>query len=100
MFLFTDIHCCAFVGTVLAYGQTSSGKTYTMRGTDNGSEMGIIPRCIGDIYSRIENVRISSVFVVTTYYYIHYIRLVAFFTRTTGVSRHQKGNTNLDLLEQ
>lgn len=39
-----------FNGTILAYGQTSSGKTHTMQGYDvNDKEMkGIIPRIVFD----------------------------------------------------
>jgi len=58
-----------FVGTVLAYGQTSSGKTFTMRGMDHGSEMGVIPLSIENIYSRIESVCITFASVVS--YYLH-----------------------------
>ena len=44
--------------TILAYGQTSSGKTYTM-GTanssqDDESEIGIVPRTIDFIFREIE----------------------------------------------
>lgn len=43
-----------FNATVIAYGQTSSGKTHTMIGTlDN---KGIIPNAIDDIFSTINNV--------------------------------------------
>ncbi|KAF8657730.1 hypothetical protein HU200_059889 [Digitaria exilis] len=41
-----------FNGTVFAYGQTNSGKTYTMRGSV--SEPGIIPLAVHDIFQRIE----------------------------------------------
>lgn len=46
-----------FNGTVFAYGQTSSGKTYTMTGYDlNDPElMGIIPRMITTVFSKIED---------------------------------------------
>lgn len=43
--------------TVLAYGQTGSGKTYSM-GTcpsTNESDIGIIPRAIGDIFEKVNN---------------------------------------------
>lgn len=36
------------VATIFAYGQTSSGKTYTMRG--------ITESAVNDIYKHIENV--------------------------------------------
>ena len=45
--------------TILAYGQTSSGKTYSMTGidldgdpTDPDNGMGIIPRSIAEIFAR------------------------------------------------
>ncbi len=50
--------------TVLAYGQTSSGKTYTMTGvdldanpTDSNNGMGIIPRAVANIFSRAQQLR-------------------------------------------
>lgn len=46
-----------FNGTVFAYGQTSSGKTYTMQGPDIGDveTQGIVPRMVRTIFSRIES---------------------------------------------
>ncbi|KQJ90276.1 hypothetical protein BRADI_4g30490v3 [Brachypodium distachyon] len=41
-----------FNGTVFAYGQTNSGKTYTMRGSDD--EPGIIPLAIHDLFRSIQ----------------------------------------------
>lgn len=43
-----------FNGTVLAYGQTSSGKTYTMTGY-SAEDPGIIPRMITDLFDFISN---------------------------------------------
>lgn len=41
-----------FNGTIFAYGQTSSGKTFTMQGIlDNPELEGIIPRIIKTIYN-------------------------------------------------
>ena len=41
-------------GTVLAYGQTSSGKTYTMQGEmDEERKQGIIPRMINHVFKYI-----------------------------------------------
>ena len=43
-----------FNGTIFAYGQTSSGKTYTMSGVlDNPEHQGIIPRMINQVFSHI-----------------------------------------------
>ncbi len=38
-------------GTMFAYGQTSSGKTYTMKGTEN--ELGIIPLAVNHLFHYI-----------------------------------------------
>jgi centromeric protein E len=40
-----------FNGTVFAYGQTSSGKTHTMRGTT--SQPGIVPLAVQDVFDHI-----------------------------------------------
>lgn len=47
-----------FNGTIFAYGQTSSGKTYTMTGTPK--ELGIIPIAIDDIFNMIQKVSFIS----------------------------------------
>ncbi|XP_029393798.1 centromere-associated protein E [Mus pahari] len=39
-------------GTIFAYGQTASGKTYTMMGSEDC--LGVIPRAIHDIFQRIK----------------------------------------------
>ncbi|XP_073304837.1 kinesin-like protein KIN-7N [Primulina huaijiensis] len=41
-----------FNGTAFAYGQTSSGKTFTMNGTEN--DPGIIHRAVKDIFANIQ----------------------------------------------
>ncbi|KNC46391.1 uncharacterized protein AMSG_02844 [Thecamonas trahens ATCC 50062] len=40
-------------GTIFAYGQTSSGKTYTMTGSDETP--GIIPAAIADVFQYVSN---------------------------------------------
>lgn len=42
-----------FNGTVFAYGQTSSGKTYTMMGTSE--EPGVIPMAVEYMFDAIAN---------------------------------------------
>ena len=49
------IQSCLSAGTLFAYGQTSSGKTYTMMG-DQRNE-GVIPKAVGEIYDYIEKVQ-------------------------------------------
>jgi centromeric protein E len=44
-------------GTVFAYGVTSSGKTHTMHGDQKSP--GIIPLAIKDVFSIIQEVRVS-----------------------------------------
>lgn len=46
-----------FNGTVLAYGQTSSGKTHTMVGPniEDPQKQGIIPRMVKTVFEKIEN---------------------------------------------
>ncbi|KAG6438654.1 hypothetical protein O3G_MSEX000119 [Manduca sexta] len=43
-----------FNGTIFAYGQTSSGKTYTMTGTEESP--GIIPLAVLNLFEIIKNV--------------------------------------------
>lgn len=40
---------------IIAYGQTGTGKTYTMEGELQGPLRGIIPRTVEDIFTYIEN---------------------------------------------
>ncbi|OMJ66985.1 hypothetical protein SteCoe_35983 [Stentor coeruleus] len=59
-----------FNGTILAYGQTSSGKTFTMTGDDSGNStnIGIIPRIVNDLFLAISNAEDSLEFVVKISY--------------------------------
>ena len=49
---------CISQGTVFAYGQTSSGKTFTMMGTED--QPGVIPLAIQEIFEYIEDVSSST----------------------------------------
>ena len=44
-----------FNGTIFAYGQTSSGKTWTMTGGKSEQDIGIIPRMVSSIFQKIES---------------------------------------------
>lgn len=44
-----------FNGTAFAYGQTSSGKTFTMNGSD--ADPGIIPLAVRDVFDTVRQVR-------------------------------------------
>ena len=51
-------------GTVLAYGQTGAGKTYTMSGDPENYELrGIIPRAISHVFQEIKQRTMSSITV-------------------------------------
>ena len=46
----------SFVGTIMCYGQTGAGKTFTMSGaTENYRNRGIIPRSLSQIFRQIED---------------------------------------------
>lgn len=47
-----------FNGTIFAYGQTSAGKTFTMKGSDQNE--GIIPLAISHIFKQIKNVHFRN----------------------------------------
>ena len=46
---------CLVPGTLMCYGQTGAGKTYTMTGaTENYKDRGIIPRAITQLFREID----------------------------------------------
>lgn len=55
-----QLHCFVYLfsvgstGTIFAYGQTSSGKTFTMMGSDHAP--GVIPLAVEDVFQTIKNV--------------------------------------------
>nr|XP_054754258.1 kinesin-like protein KIF9 [Lytechinus pictus] len=59
-------------GTLLCYGQTGAGKTYTMTGaTENYKQRGIIPRAISQVYKEIEDRPEQAITVRITYLEIY-----------------------------
>ena len=49
--------CFVLIGTIFAYGQSSSGKTFTMTGS--AMHPGIIKLAVNEIFSRIDKVRLK-----------------------------------------
>ncbi|BBN13499.1 centromeric protein E [Marchantia polymorpha subsp. ruderalis] len=58
-----------FNGTVFAYGQTSSGKTYTMKGTP--ADPGIIRLAVHDVFSKIQEVASREFLIRVSYMEIY-----------------------------
>eukprot|EP01006_Ploeotia_vitrea_P062631 TRINITY_DN84155_c0_g1_i1.p1 TRINITY_DN84155_c0_g1~~TRINITY_DN84155_c0_g1_i1.p1 ORF type:complete len:738 (+),score=94.03 TRINITY_DN84155_c0_g1_i1:49-2262(+) len=63
-------------GTVMAYGQTGAGKTFTMTGGEDFRQRGLIPRAIADVFATISNkpeqsfeVRVSYVEIYNEHLY-------------------------------
>jgi len=55
-----------FNGCVLAYGQTSSGKTYTMQGDLDDEELkGLVPRLVTELFQKIEAASEAIEFVIS-----------------------------------
>ncbi|XP_052738112.1 kinesin-related protein 4 isoform X2 [Bicyclus anynana] len=63
-----------FNGTIFAYGQTSSGKTYTMTGTDDSP--GIIPLAVVNLFDIIKSVPDRDFLVRVSYVEIYNERLI------------------------
>lgn len=54
-------------GTVFAYGQTGTGKTYTMEGGKDELSKGIIPQSFAHIFAHIEEHSNGKQFLVRTH---------------------------------
>ncbi|KAK9097129.1 hypothetical protein Sjap_022626 [Stephania japonica] len=58
-----------FNGTAFAYGQTSSGKTYTMNGSQ--SEPGIVPLAVKDVFQNIQMITNREFLIRVSYMEIY-----------------------------
>ncbi|XP_019435849.1 PREDICTED: kinesin-like protein KIN-7N [Lupinus angustifolius] len=58
-----------FNGTAFAYGQTSSGKTFTMNGSE--TDPGVIPRAVKDVFSKIERMSDREFLIRVSYMEIY-----------------------------
>ncbi len=67
-----DSVLAGFNGTIFAYGQTGTGKTYTMEGVRSDKELsGVIPRSFDHIYSHIAVSRDEQYLVRASYLEIY-----------------------------
>ncbi|XP_039745614.1 kinesin-related protein 4-like isoform X2 [Pararge aegeria] len=76
-----------FNGTIFAYGQTSSGKTYTMTGTDDAP--GIIPLAVLNLYDIIKNVPDRDFLVRVSYVEIYNETLIDLLNLEKRIKIHE-----------
>eukprot|EP01062_Namystynia_karyoxenos_P046511 TRINITY_DN3488_c2_g1_i1.p1 TRINITY_DN3488_c2_g1~~TRINITY_DN3488_c2_g1_i1.p1 ORF type:complete len:1108 (+),score=497.38 TRINITY_DN3488_c2_g1_i1:90-3326(+) len=68
--------------TMIAYGQTGTGKTYTMEGFTEEEHMGIIPRATEDIFDFIQQSSENSKFLVRASYLQIYNEVISDLLRS------------------
>lgn len=81
-----------FNATIMAYGQTGTGKTFTMEGfkyNNHDPQRGIIPRCIEEIFKYIQNCSDSkTTFMVRASYLQIYNEYISDLLRTDRINLH------------
>ena len=86
-------------GTIMAYGQTGAGKTFTMSGgSTNYKQRGITPRCIQHIYREIEK-RPEYAFVVRITYLEIYNEHMYDLLATAEAAPADAGQDDLNIVE-
>lgn len=92
--------------TILAYGQTGTGKTYTMSGMDNNNKLdesseiaGIIPRLLGELFQNLlSNTTTTDYMVKISYLEIYNEELIDLLSNNNSNNRklriHEKINAN------
>eukprot|EP01006_Ploeotia_vitrea_P037461 TRINITY_DN66130_c1_g4_i1.p1 TRINITY_DN66130_c1_g4~~TRINITY_DN66130_c1_g4_i1.p1 ORF type:complete len:719 (-),score=395.26 TRINITY_DN66130_c1_g4_i1:73-2109(-) len=78
-------------GTIFAYGQTGTGKTYTMEGVDDPVNKGVIPRAFEHIFAHIEKSEMQKYLVSASFVEIYQDRvqdLLAAKKETLEVKEH------------
>ncbi|KAL4702870.1 hypothetical protein ACJJTC_009091 [Scirpophaga incertulas] len=79
-------------GTIFAYGQTSSGKTYTMSGTDDSP--GIIPLAVYNLYKTIKNIPNRDFLVRVSYIEIYNDMLRDLLNLENNIIKVSESRTN------
>lgn len=65
-----------FNGTIFAYGQTGTGKTFTMEGIRNNTELkGVIPNSIDHIFCHIAQSTNQQYLVRASYLEIYQVKI-------------------------
>ncbi|CDW85408.1 kinesin motor domain-containing protein [Stylonychia lemnae] len=84
-----------FNGTVMVYGQTGAGKTFTMNGsTQNYKYRGVIPRAITQVFQEIGS-RFEQEFTVKVSYLEIYNELM--FDLISPVPTHEQGGNQISI---
>lgn len=82
-----------FNGTIMCYGQTGAGKTFTMTGsTANFKYRGLIPRAISKIFNEVGG-RFDTQITVKVSYVEIYNELL--FDMLSGVPPHEQTGTDI-----
>ncbi|CAH0553517.1 unnamed protein product [Brassicogethes aeneus] len=79
-------------GCVFAYGQTGTGKTFTMEGGD-GADMGIIPRAFEQIWSHIDR-KTGVEFLVSVRYLEIYLEEIRDLLKIKSTKTHELRELN------
>ncbi|CAL6346096.1 unnamed protein product [Bathycoccus prasinos] len=88
-----------FNGTVFAYGQTSSGKTHTMHG-EIGTEPGIVPLAVQDVFDSIEKCPEREFRVRVSYLEIYNENLLDLLARSSAeIDEHGQVSKTLRIQE-
>ena len=64
------LNVSSLLGTIFAYGQTGTGKTYTMEGIRSVAELrGIIPNSFAHIFGHMAKAEEDTRFLVSLYHF-------------------------------
>jgi hypothetical protein len=102
--------------TIFAYGQTGSGKTYTMEGykykmsetlngfsqfestpvpmTKNKENIGIIPRCVSEVFDQIQHRELKKFRVYCSYYQIYQEKIYDLLNPMHSRKEYLQSNNN------
>ncbi|KAM9712859.1 kinesin-like protein KIF9 [Menidia menidia] len=79
-------------GTVMCFGQTGAGKTYTMTGsTESYKQRGIIPRAIQEVFREVDKKSERAFLVHLSYVEIYNESLVDLLSSLQGPKRSSRG---------
>lgn len=76
-------------GTVMCYGQTGAGKTFTMTGaTENYKHRGVIPRAIAQLFKEVENRPEQKTMLWISYMEIYNETMIDLLTTLPAANNH------------